>query len=66
MLEQQDEVVSPPQLWTISQVSKALNLGRTKIYELIWKEHLPVQKFGRATRISPTELQQWLKERERS
>ena len=64
MLEQQDEPVLLPQLWTISQVSKALNLGRTKIYELIWKEHLPVQRFGRAVRVSPVELQRWLEERE--
>jgi excisionase family DNA binding protein len=54
----------PPLLWTIPQVSQALKLGRTKIYELIWKEHLPVQKFGRAVRISPVELQRWLEERE--
>jgi excisionase family DNA binding protein len=64
VLEQHDEVVFPPQLWTISQVSKALNLGRTKIYELIQKENLPVQKFGRAVRVSPVELQRWLEERE--
>ena len=64
MLEHHDEVVFPPQLWTISQVSKALNLGRTKIYELIQKENLPVQKFGRAVRVSPVELQRWLEERE--
>jgi excisionase family DNA binding protein len=64
VLEHHDEVVFPPQLWTISQVSKALNLGRTKIYELIQKENLPVQKFGRAVRVSPVELQRWLEERE--
>ena len=63
ILEQHEETVSLPQLWTISQVSKALNLGRTKIYDLIWKEGLPVQKFGRAVRISPVELQRWLDER---
>lgn len=53
-----------PQLWTVAQVSKALSLGRTKVYELIWKEQLPVQRFGRAVRVSPTELQRWLAERE--
>ena len=64
-LEQHDESVSLSLLWTIPQVAKALNLGRTKVYELIWKEGLPVQKFGRATRISPAELQRWLEGRER-
>src|SRR5579859_275073 len=47
-------------LWTIPQVGKALNLGKTKIYELIWKEALPVKKFGRAVRVCPLELKRWL------
>jgi len=64
-MEQHDEMTLQPQLWTIDQVGKALNLGRTKIYELIWKENLPVQKFGRAVRVSPVELQRWLEERTR-
>ena len=64
-MEQYDETILQPQLWTIDQVGKALNLGRTKIYELIWKENLPVQKFGRAVRVSPVELQRWLEERAR-
>src|SRR2546430_16422757 len=64
-MEQHDEMVVQPQLWTIDQVGKALHLGRTKIYELIWKENLPVQKFGRAVRVSPVELQHWLEERTR-
>jgi excisionase family DNA binding protein len=66
MLEQHEKDVSLPQLWTIAQVSKALNLGRTKVYQLIWKEHLPVQRFGRAVRVSPLELQRWLAEREQA
>ena len=52
-----------PLLLTIAQVAATLNLGRTKVYELIDKENLPIHKFGRATRISPTELQHWLQER---
>ncbi len=59
-----DETGSQPLLITIPEVAKRLNLGKTKVYELIWKENLPVQKFGRAVRVSPTELQQWLEERE--
>jgi excisionase family DNA binding protein len=52
-----------PLLLTIPQVCKRLNLGRTKVYELIWREQLPTQKFGRAVRVSPVELQRWLQER---
>ncbi|MBO0792086.1 MAG: helix-turn-helix domain-containing protein, partial [Ktedonobacteraceae bacterium] len=58
-----EQVDSSPLLLTIPQVAKALNLGRTKVYELIWREHLPVQRFGRAVRVSKNELQQWIAER---
>ncbi|HEU5377759.1 MAG TPA: helix-turn-helix domain-containing protein [Ktedonobacteraceae bacterium] len=51
-------------LWTVAQVATALHLGRTKVYELIWKEGLPVIHFGRSVRISPQALRTWLKQRE--
>ncbi len=62
-MEPSHDFSSTPLLLTIAQVATILNLGRTKVYELIDKENLPIHKFGRATRISPTELQQWLQER---
>lgn len=54
-----------PLLLTISQVAERLNLGRTKVYELVATEGLPVIRFGRAVRISVTSLQQWIEQRER-
>jgi excisionase family DNA binding protein len=63
-MEENDEITSFQLLLTIPQVATALNLGRTKIYELIWKENLPVQKFGRAVRVSKEDLQRWLNERQ--
>lgn len=63
MTQNNKQVDSSPLLLTIPQVAKALNLGRTKVYELIWREHLPVQRFGRAVRVSKNELQQWIAER---
>jgi excisionase family DNA binding protein len=63
MLERNDEASAFQVLLTIPQVAKALNLGRTKVYELIWKENLPVQRFGRAVRISREDLLSWLEER---
>jgi excisionase family DNA binding protein len=62
-MEQSDETASFQLLLTIPQVAQALKLGRTKVYELIWKEHLPVQRFGRAVRVSKEDLQRWLEER---
>jgi excisionase family DNA binding protein len=57
--------IPQPILLTIAQVSKSLGLSRTKIYALIATEGLPVIRFGRAVRVSPTSLQQWLQQRER-
>ena len=51
-------------LLTIPQVMKVLRLGRTKIYQLIDTEGLPVMRFGRAVRVPQSSLQTWLKRRE--
>ena len=50
-------------LLTVNQVMRRLQLGRSKLYQLINREGLPVQRFGRAVRISATDLDQWLNER---
>ena len=54
-----------PLLLTLAQAQKVLSLGRTKIYELIEKEGLPVMHIGRAVRIPYEPLQQWLIERQK-
>ena len=54
-----------PLLLTIPQVMQCLGLGRNKVYDLIQKEGLPVQRFGRAVRVSHKALQEWLERRER-
>jgi len=51
-------------LLTISQAAKLLSLGRTKVYELIATEGLPVVRFGRAKRVSVASLQRWIESRE--
>ena len=53
----------PPLLLNIPQVARMLSLSRTKVYELIETEGLPVVRFGRAVRVSLTALQQWLDQR---
>lgn len=53
-----------PLLLNISQVAKSLGLSRTKVYTLIATEGLPVVRFGRAVRVSPTSLERWLQQRE--
>ena len=59
-----DEAVQPL-LLTIPQVAALLNLGRTKVYELIDREQLPVVRFGRAVRVSLAALQTWLEQHEK-
>lgn len=53
-----------PKMLTIPQVAQALGLCRTKVYELIAKEGLPVVRFGRAVRVRSAALDRWLAERE--
>jgi excisionase family DNA binding protein len=65
MQETKQDTVQPL-LLTISEAAKMLSLGRTKVYELIATEGLPVIRFGRAVRVSLTSLQQWLAQRERN
>jgi excisionase family DNA binding protein len=62
-MDQSQETPVTPMLLTIPQTAQVLGLGKTKVYELIWKENLPVHKFGRSVRISPSELQLWLQQR---
>ena len=52
-------------LLTVPQVAASLGLGRTKVYELIATEGLPVVKFGTATRVSLASLQKWVEKREK-
>ena len=58
------EIVQPL-LLNIPQVATMLGLSRTKVYELIATEGLPVVRFGRAVRVSLKSLQQWVEQRER-
>jgi excisionase family DNA binding protein len=53
-----------PLLLTISEAAKLLSLGRTKVYELIAHEGLPVVRFGRAIRVSSISLKRWVESRE--
>jgi excisionase family DNA binding protein len=41
-----------------------LNLGRTKLYELIREKRLRVVRFGRALRISEAEVERFIQEAE--
>ena len=52
-------------LLNVHQVAKLLNLGCTKVRQLIYYEGLPVVRFGRAVRIDPVQLRAWLNQRQK-
>ena len=54
-----------PLLLSIPDVAASLGWCRSKGYELIANEGLPVIHFGRAVRVSAASLQKWVEERER-
>lgn len=49
-----------PLLLDVEAVSFVLSMSRTKIYELIEKETLPVVRFGKSVRVYLPELQAWI------
>ena len=53
-----------PSYLTISDVATMLNLGRTKVYDLIKHEGLPTIQFGDVKRVPVAKLQRWLEARE--
>ncbi len=57
------QTLPQPLYLTVPEVMVLLGLGRTKVYELIRKEGLPVHKFGRATRIPVDKFYRWLERR---
>jgi excisionase family DNA binding protein len=63
-MEDPKRIVAQPLLLSIPDVAASLGLCRSKVYELIAKEGLPVIRFGRSVRISAASLQKWVEERE--
>jgi excisionase family DNA binding protein len=62
--EESTRTIAQPLLLSIPDVAASLGLGRSKVYELIAKEGLPVIRFGRSVRVSAASLQKWVEQRE--
>jgi excisionase family DNA binding protein len=54
---------SEPMLLTIEETMKVLRVGRSKLYQMMGSEGLPVLRSGRYVRIPFDSLQQWIKDR---
>ncbi len=50
----------PPMLLTVVQVEAALQLGRTRTYELLRSGEIPVRRVGRLIRVSRLALEEWV------
>jgi len=51
------------QYYTLAEICVILNLGRTKVHDLIQREQLPVEKFGSASRVPIAQFEEWLAQR---
>ncbi len=47
-------------LLTVAQVEAALQLGRTRTYELLRSGEIPVRRVGRLIRVSRLALEEWV------
>lgn len=56
--------VELPLLLTAAQVEAALQLGRTRTYELLQSGEIPVRRVGRLIRVSRLALEQWVAQTE--
>ncbi len=63
MMQQQQDTSTTPLLLTMDQMMQKLQLGRNKVYQLIYREGFPVLRFGRAIRFDPDAVEAWLKAR---
>jgi excisionase family DNA binding protein len=63
-MEDLTRTIAQPILLSNPDVAASLGLGRSKVYELIAKEGLPVIRFGRSVRVSAASLQKWVEQRE--
>jgi excisionase family DNA binding protein len=63
-----DQTAGPPApdesfLLDSREVERLLGIGRTKVYELIAREQIPVVRIGRSVRIPRDQLRTWIEQR---
>ncbi len=50
-------------LLTPTEVAKALSIGRSRVYEMIWQKEIPSVRIGRSIRIPRQPLEVWIREK---
>jgi excisionase family DNA binding protein len=56
-------VYSQSELLKVPEVASLLQIGRSKVWELVWSGDLPVVRIGRLVRVPRSRLAQWVEER---
>jgi len=51
-----------PEILTVEQAAKFLQVGRTQLYEAIGRLEVPHRRIGRSIRLSRTALVRWFEE----
>jgi excisionase family DNA binding protein len=54
--------VEAPLLLKADKVAKMLDIGRTKVYEMMASGELPVVRIGSAVRVNRQRLEKWIEE----
>jgi excisionase family DNA binding protein len=55
-----------PMLLRAEEVAKVLGLGRSKVFEMLRANELPVVRIGRSIRVPVAQLERWIQERQES
>jgi excisionase family DNA binding protein len=53
--------MNDPILLKPDEAAHLLNIGRTKLWELVWSGELPVVRIGRAVRVPRAGLEAWVR-----
>lgn len=49
--------------WNIRQLSQQLNISEKTIRDWVFKRQIPFKKIGKLVRFDPSEIHQWIEER---
>jgi len=64
-MKEQKRPAIEPLLLTIPEVARLLRLSESKVYTMLadlCPDGIPVKRFGRAVRVSPSDLRRWIEQ----
>lgn len=54
-----------PLLLTVPEAAKILQIGRRQLWEIVWRDEIPIVRLGRSVRIARAALETFVIERSR-